>query len=62
MTSENRRVIELTIAADLEHAAMIRTSADRDIQLGGWRGPYDAWHDEIMAAVRANLKALEETL
>jgi hypothetical protein len=62
MTNDQRKIIELTIAADLEQAAMIRARADRDVQLGGWRGAYDLLHDESMSAVRFNLKQLEETL
>jgi len=60
MPDDQRKLLELKIAADLEAAAMIRASADRDTQLGGWRGPYDAWHGELIAAVRANLTQLEE--
>ena len=60
MTSDQRKIIELTIAADLERAAMIRARADRDVQLGGWRGAYDLIHDEAMSAVRFNLNQLEK--
>jgi hypothetical protein len=60
MTSDQRKIIELTIAADLERAAMIRSMADRDVQLGGWRGAYDLLHDEAMSAVRFNLNQLEK--
>ena len=62
MTSDQRKIIELTIAADLERAAMIRARADRDVQLGGWRGAYDLIHEEAMSDVRFNLQQLEETL
>lgn len=58
--SDQRKLLELTIAADLEQAAMIRARADRDVQLGGWRGAYDMIHEEAMSAVRFNLKQLEK--
>ena len=61
-TNDQRKIIELTIAADLEQAAMIRSRADRDVQIGGWRGAYDLLHEEAMSAVRRNLQQLEETL
>ena len=61
MTSDQRKILELTIAADLEQAAMIRASADADTQLGSWRCAYDKWHDEVMTDERANLSKLEES-
>lgn len=60
MPDDQRKLLELKIAADLEAAAMIRASADRDTHLGGWRAPYDAWHGEFMAAVRAKITQLDE--
>lgn len=61
MTSDQRKLLELMIVTDLEEAAMIRSKADRETQLGGWTGGWDALHAEAMSAVRFNLQQLGET-